>query len=107
MRPRAIRSGDWKVIEFFEVGRKELYDLRTDESQTKNLAATNPEKTAEIHGKLVAWRKQISAPMPTPNKKASGSINGFPRALKLSNKVFHLTPVNTVSATKLPPQTCF
>jgi arylsulfatase A-like enzyme len=65
----AIRSGDWKLIEFFEDGTKELYDLRSDESQKSNLAAKNPEKAAELHAKLVAWRKAVSAPMPTPNKK--------------------------------------
>ena len=64
----AIRSGDWKLIEFFEDGKKELYDLRTDESQKTNLAEMKPEKVAELHAKLVAWRKQVSAPLPTPNK---------------------------------------
>lgn len=65
----AIRSGDWKLIEFFEDGKKELYDLRADESQKMNLAEKNPEKAAELHAKLVAWRKAISAPMPALNKK--------------------------------------
>jgi len=65
----AIRSGDWKLIEFFEDGKRELYDLRADESQKTNLAEKNPDKAAELHAKLVAWRKTISAPMPTPNKK--------------------------------------
>jgi len=65
----AIRSGDWKLIEFFEDGKKELYDLRADESQKTNLAEKNPVKAAELHAKLVAWRKAIAAPMPTPNKK--------------------------------------
>jgi arylsulfatase A-like enzyme len=65
----AIRSGDWKLIEFFEDGRKELYHLRSDESQKTNLAAKNPDKAAELHAKLVAWRKAVAAPMPTPNQK--------------------------------------
>jgi arylsulfatase A-like enzyme len=65
----AVRSGDWKLIEFFEDGRKELYDLRTDASESTNLAGKHPEKAAELHEKLVAWRKEINAPMPTPNKK--------------------------------------
>ena len=65
----AIRSGDWKLLEFFEDGRTELYNLRDDPSQKTNLARMHPDRAAELHGKLVAWRKQVNAPMPTPNKK--------------------------------------
>ncbi|MBM3272337.1 sulfatase [Candidatus Kaiserbacteria bacterium] len=65
----AIRSGDWKLIEFFEDGRKELYNLKDDESQKSNLAEKQPEKLKELHAKLVAWRKSVNAPMPTENKK--------------------------------------
>ncbi|MBM3982035.1 MAG: sulfatase [Planctomycetes bacterium] len=65
----AIRSGDWKLIEFFEDGRKELYNLKDDESQKSNLAEKQPEKLKELHTKLVAWRKSVNAPMPTENKK--------------------------------------
>jgi arylsulfatase A-like enzyme len=65
----AIRVGDFKLIEFFEDGRKELYDLKSDLGQNANLAAKQPEKTAELHAKLLAWRKAVNAPMPTPNNK--------------------------------------
>jgi arylsulfatase A-like enzyme len=63
----AIRSGDWKLIEFFEDNRLELYNLRADLSETNNLAASLPDKAKELHQKLVAWRKELHAPMPTPN----------------------------------------
>lgn len=63
----AIRSGDWKLIEFFEDGRLELYNLREDLGETNNLAAKLPDKAKELHAKLVAWRKEIGAPMPTKN----------------------------------------
>jgi arylsulfatase A-like enzyme len=65
----AIRSGDWKLIEFFEDGKLELYNLRDDESQQKDLAEKERDRAAELHAKLVAWRKAVSAPMPTPNRK--------------------------------------
>jgi arylsulfatase A-like enzyme len=65
----AIRSGDWKLIEFLETGKLELYDLAKDVSQKTDLAEKEPERAKELHGKLVAWRKAIAAPMPTPNKK--------------------------------------
>ena len=49
--------------------RLELYNLGKDEGEQNNLAAKMPEKVKELHGLLVAWRKQVNAPMPQPNKK--------------------------------------
>lgn len=63
----AIRSGDWKLMEFFEDGRLELYNLRDDLSEKNNLVAKMPDKAKELHAKLVAWRKELKAPMPTKN----------------------------------------
>lgn len=63
----AIRSGDSKLIEFFEDGALELYDLATDPHETKNLAAEQPERAQQLLQKLVAWRKQVGAQMMTPN----------------------------------------
>jgi len=63
----AIRSGDWKLQEFFEDGRLELYNLRDDLSETNNLAAKLPDKVKELHARLAAWREAIKAPMPTGN----------------------------------------
>jgi arylsulfatase A-like enzyme len=59
-----IRSGDFTLLEFFEDGRLELYNLKDDLGQQKNLAAAQPDKTRELHAKLVAWRTAIGAPMP-------------------------------------------
>ncbi len=63
-----IQSGDWKLIEFYEDGRLELYNLRSDISEQKNLAGEQPGKAKELHTKLVAWRKEVGAKMPTPHK---------------------------------------
>jgi arylsulfatase A-like enzyme len=63
----AIRCGDWKLIEFFEDDRLELYDLRNDLGETHNLAASRPDKAKELHDQLRAWREELRAPMPTPN----------------------------------------
>jgi len=65
----AIRAGDWKLQEYFEDGRLELYNLRDDLSQKNNLATSNPAKAQELHAKLLAWRKELNAPMPTKNPK--------------------------------------
>ena len=65
-----IQTGDWKLMEFLEDGHLELYNLRDDLGESKNLAVSMPEKAAELHGKLVAWRQQIHAPMPVKNDGA-------------------------------------
>ena len=62
-----IQSGDWKLMEFLEDGRLELYNLREDIGETKNLAKENPTKAKELHDRLVAWRAEVHAPMPTKN----------------------------------------
>lgn len=59
-----IHAGDWKLMEFLEDGRLELYNLRQDVGETKNLATAMPDKAKELHGKLLAWRAAIKAPMP-------------------------------------------
>jgi arylsulfatase A-like enzyme len=64
----AIRSGEWKLLEFFETNQLELYNLLTDEGQQHNRAAQEPEKVKELHTRLRAWRKSVQAPMPTANK---------------------------------------
>ena len=61
---------DWKLMEFLEDGRLELYNLRTDLSEKNNLATTQPTKARELHAQLVAWRNEIKAPMPAKNDGA-------------------------------------
>lgn len=63
----AIRSGNWKLLEFFEDQRLELYDLAADPSQQKNLASAEPQRTQQLHARLIEWRQAISARMPEPN----------------------------------------
>ena len=68
----AIRSGDFKLIEFFEdlkTPRLELYNIRADLSEKSDLAAAQPQKVAELRAKLHAWQKSVGAQMPTPNPK--------------------------------------
>ncbi len=70
-----IQSGDWKLMEFFEDHRLELYNLRDDIGEKTNLSEKLPGKVKEMHTKMLAWREAIKAPMPTPNtdiKPATG-----------------------------------
>ena len=63
----SVRAGDWKLIEFFEDGKQELYNLKNDIGEDRNLAAENPAQAKELHSKLVAWRKEVGAKMPNSN----------------------------------------
>ncbi|MDB5323314.1 MAG: sulfatase [Phycisphaerales bacterium] len=63
----AVRAGDFKAIEFFDTGETELYNLNDDLGESKNLAKEMPEKAAELHAKLKAWRHEVNAQMPQAN----------------------------------------
>ncbi len=62
-----IQVGDWKLMEYLEDGRLELYNLREDIGESKNLAEAMPDKAQELRARLVAWRTEVNAPMPTKN----------------------------------------
>ena len=68
----AVRAGGWKLIEFYEDDHVELYDLRNDLSEKRDLAAAHPEKAAELRRMLHAWRAETGALMPTPNPAWKG-----------------------------------
>lgn len=61
----ALRVGDWKLIEWFEDGRSELYHLAQDEGEQIDLAAQNADKVTDLRQKLSAWRERVGAAMPT------------------------------------------
>ena len=63
----AIREGDYKLIEFFEDGHLELYNLSEGIGESNNLAEDMPEKAAELRGKLHNWQESVGAKFPTPN----------------------------------------
>lgn len=61
----AVRMGDWKLIEYFDDGTLELYNLTKDMGETSNLAKQQPKQTARLHAMLKAWRRATDAPVPT------------------------------------------
>jgi arylsulfatase A-like enzyme len=60
----AIRSGDWKLIRFYEDSRHELYNITVDESETNDLAALRPDVVGPLSLKLDAWLKETGAKLP-------------------------------------------
>jgi arylsulfatase A-like enzyme len=61
----SIRMGRYKLIEFFEFGQLELYDLEQDSLESHNIALEKPEVTAKLFERMQAWRKETNAPVPT------------------------------------------
>ena len=62
----AIRVGDWKLIERFDDGSLELYDLASDLSEETNLAPVHPGLAEELQRSLSEWRAEVGAAMPVP-----------------------------------------
>jgi arylsulfatase A-like enzyme len=60
----AVRQGPWKLVEHYEDGRLELFNLADDLGETKDLAAAMPDKAGELRALLAAWRERVGAQMP-------------------------------------------
>ncbi|WP_146394309.1 sulfatase [Allorhodopirellula solitaria] len=60
----AIRSGDYKLIKFYDDDSVELYDLENDISESRNLADEMPEKTKRLRLDLEGWLKSTDASEP-------------------------------------------
>jgi len=78
----AVRQGDFKLIEFYEDNHVELYNLRDDIGEQKNLAGTMPDKAAALRRRLHEWRQAVGAQMPerNPNYDPSKPPYGNPKA---------------------------
>lgn len=64
----AVRLGNFKLIDNFQSGKQELYDLEKDLSETNDISASNPEKTKELYNLLKDWRTKTGAKMMIPNE---------------------------------------
>ena len=60
-----IRKGDWKLIQFFETDTIELYNLKFDLGEERNLVKTHTKKAQELLAELKAWQKDTRAVIPT------------------------------------------
>lgn len=61
----AIRKGDWKLIEYFEDGKLELFNLKNDIGEQNEMSTKFPDKVKELKNDLMQWRKDFNAPVPT------------------------------------------
>ncbi|WP_416866475.1 MAG: sulfatase [Imperialibacter sp.] len=62
-----IRLGDWKLIHYWEDGREELYNLKSDEAERNNLASQENEITKQLSQQLLGWLKEVNAKLPVPD----------------------------------------
>ncbi|MBK1875260.1 sulfatase [Pelagicoccus mobilis] len=63
----AIRSGDYRLIEYHRDGNVELYNLANDIGECNDLSRHQPHIVNKLKQKLHAWRDSVSAQMPTPH----------------------------------------
>ena len=67
----AIRQGDWKLIEFFDTGAVELYNLAEDPGEKHSLAAERPDRMQELLDLLHAWQRRVGANFPEGQPKGT------------------------------------
>jgi len=72
----AVRDGDFKLIEWYEDGRLELFNLRDDIGEANDLATAMPEKARELQKMLAAWRRSVGAQMPARKEQTGPSGKG-------------------------------
>jgi arylsulfatase A-like enzyme len=65
----AVRDGNWKLIEWFEDGKLELFNLAIDPYEKNDLAAKESARVKTLHAGLKAWRAETGAELPTKNPK--------------------------------------
>jgi arylsulfatase A len=91
----AVRDGDWKLIEQYEDGSLELFDLRDDPGEQHNLAQQEGRQAAELQQALHEWRRRVGAQMPTPNPDFDAELH---RQLYITQDPSQLSPAETAAA---------
>ncbi|MBI4622121.1 MAG: sulfatase-like hydrolase/transferase [Verrucomicrobia bacterium] len=71
--PRLDRlAREWKLLEYFEDGPLELFNLRDDPSEQSDLAPREPARAAALRARLDQWRRDVGAQLPAPNPAFKG-----------------------------------
>lgn len=93
----AIRDGDWKFVKHYDDGKAELYNLADDPGETRDLAPSEPAKTAALDARLTELRKSVNAQENTPNPSFDEAAY---RKLYVDVDVSRLKPEPTAAETK-------
>jgi arylsulfatase A-like enzyme len=78
----AVRSGNWRLVEFYEDSRVELYNLEDDPAETRDLATREPARRDQLLALLRQWRTEVGAQMPTANPDYDPVRNSAPPKAK-------------------------
>ncbi len=98
----AIRAGDWKLIQYYEDGRHELFDLARDPGERRDLAAEQPERVMELARRLADWQGRVGAqwPMANPDHEpqaiaaaADGTVELHSRSAGVHGSVLRYEPM--------------
>ncbi|HET9487045.1 MAG TPA: sulfatase [Chryseosolibacter sp.] len=63
----AIRNGVFKLVESYETGKIELFNLAEDAGEKNDLSSTHPETVRSLLADFRSWQKDVAANMPLPN----------------------------------------
>jgi arylsulfatase A-like enzyme len=63
----AVRDGRWKLVEHYDSGQVELFDLDADVSESHDLSKAEAARTAALRQRLREWRASVAAQENTPN----------------------------------------
>ena len=70
----AVRDGRWKLVEHYDTGSVELFDLDADRSEARDLSGQEPARAAALRQRLRAWRAEIGAQENAPNPAADAAL---------------------------------
>jgi arylsulfatase A-like enzyme len=70
----AVRDGRWKLVEHYDDGRVELFDLETDAAETRDRSADEPARAALLRQRLGEWRVSVGAQENTPNPSVDRAL---------------------------------
>ncbi|NDC76937.1 MAG: sulfatase [Chitinophagia bacterium] len=72
----ALRRGDWKLVVSLRTGKKELYNMRDDIREEKDLSAARPELVRELSTLLGRRLREMGSPM--PRIRETGAVVSYP-----------------------------
>src|SRR5437868_3048330 len=63
----AVRDGDWKFVTYYDTLEQQLFNLKSDISESNDLSQTEKQRTADLHKAHQLWLDEINAQRNTPN----------------------------------------
>lgn len=62
-----IRKGDWKLIHYYEDSKEELYNIKNDPGETRDLASNHPQQSKQLSSELFTFLTSVKAKFPEEN----------------------------------------